>query len=113
MPVTCLERERPRSLALVTAYPYSCTGACMHVCEGIWGVRNLDTPLEARTQYQTPSSTAFPHVGSFFCFLSLVDLTGFFCLSSKYWGYEHMYNLHTYMGPGDSKSGLNVHTENT
>lgn len=76
------------------------------------GVRNLDTPLEARSQYQMPSSTAFPHNVSFFCFLSLVDLMGSSCLNSKYWGCEHIYNLNTYVGPGDSKSGLNVHTEN-
>lgn len=110
MPVTCLERERPRSLVLVTVYPYSGTGVCMHVCEGIWGYATLIHPWRPEVSIRRPPPLLSPIM--YHSFVFLVDLMGSSCLNSKYWGCEHIYNLNTYVGPGDSKSGLNVHTEN-
>lgn len=64
MPVTCLERERRCSLALVTAYPYSCTnahpGVCVHVCEGIWGMQPWYTPAGAQNSISDTLLHCFP-----------------------------------------------------
>lgn len=60
VPVTCLERERPRSLVLVTVYPYSCTGVCMHVCEGIWGYATLIHPWRPEVNIRRPPPLLSP-----------------------------------------------------